>query len=104
MKGKLKTFVALAATVLFWSSQANAVLIEIVPSAVGPAVVGDTFVIEIVASDLGDDVITAYDILVTFDDSLLNLVFADVYGGLGYFDGWSAAGCDTFYRPRVWRY
>ncbi len=50
MKGMLKKFVVLAATTLFWSSQANAVLIEIVPGTVGPAVVGDTITIEIIAS------------------------------------------------------
>ena len=31
MKGMLKKFIALAAVALFWSSQANAVLIEIIP-------------------------------------------------------------------------
>ena len=80
MKGIIKKFVAVAATVLFWSSQANAVLIEIVPDTVGPIGDGDSFSVEIWAKDLGSDYITAYDILVAYDTSLMN--WASV-GGAG---------------------
>ena len=97
MKSMLKTFVALVATALFWSSQANAVIIEFVPSTVGPAVVGDTIYVDIVASDLGDDVITAYDIFVTFDDTYLDLGYLEFYNGLGYLTGDSIVDCYTFY-------
>ena len=83
MKGMLKTFVALAATALFWSSQANAVLIEIVPVTAGPVSAGDEFFIEIVASDLGGEFVTAYDILIDFDEALLSAFLVDPECGLG---------------------
>ena len=72
MKGMLKKFIALAAVALFWSSQANAVLIEFVPATLGPLTAGDTFMVDIVASDLGGDVVSAFDVLVGFDDSVLD--------------------------------
>jgi hypothetical protein len=71
MKGMLKTFVALAATVLFWSSQANAVLIEFVPSTLGPLTAGSNISVEIRASDLGGDIVSAFDILVNYDAAVL---------------------------------
>ena len=89
MKGMLKKFVAVAATVLFWSSQANALLIEIDPSTVGPVTAGDPISLDIVASDLGDDFITAYDILIAFDDSLMTASSVTWGCNLGACDGLS---------------
>ena len=71
MKGMLKKFVALAATALFWSSQANAVIIEFVPSTLGPLTGGTDVSVEVRASDLGGDVVSSFDILVNYDSTLL---------------------------------
>ncbi len=81
MKGMLKKFIVLAAATLIWSAQANAVLIEIVPSTTGPVAAGDAVSIDIVASDLGSDYITAYDILVAFDELVLQFVSMTVGAG-----------------------
>ena len=83
MKGMLKKFIVLAAATLIWSAQANAVLIEIVPSTTGPVTAGEAVSIDIVASDLGGEYITAYDILVAFDNALLTLDSMMTGCGLG---------------------
>ena len=96
MKGRYKKLVALAAAVLFWSSQANAVLIEIdADDALGVSA-GDTFFIDIWARDLGTEAITGYDIDVLYDDTNLTVLpdlFSlgpwDAYFGLSLGDEWS---------------
>ena len=94
MKGMFKKFAALAAVVLFWSSQANALLIEIVPSDVGPITSGDTIDIDIIASDLGGDVVTAYQMLIDFDEALLTYDSAAFGCGLG--ECWFDSFVDAF--------
>ena len=83
MKGRYKKFVALVAAVLFWSSQANALLIEIVPDTVGPITLGQTINVDIRASDLNGDVVTAYQMLIDFDEGLLTYDGASFGCGLG---------------------
>jgi len=72
MKGTLKILLALTASAMLWTSQAQAVVIGF--DAPGPydVTAGDTLTVDIVASDLGGDVVSAYDILVAYDSSVLN--------------------------------
>ena len=99
MKGMLKKFIVLAAATLLWSAQANAVLIEIVPSTTGPVAAGETVSVDIVASDLGGDYITAYDILVAFDELVLQFVSMTTGCGLGACDFLSFEGDAVGHDP-----
>ena len=69
MKRMLKTLLALTASTVLWAGQANAVLIE-----VNTTIVGTQVTIEVVASDLGDDIIAAYDVDLLYDASVLTFV------------------------------
>lgn len=98
MKRMLKTLLALTASAVLWAGQANAVLIEIVTT-----VAGDQVTIEVVASDLGDDIIAAYDVDLLYDDSVLTFVsgFFDCFLGActgdSYGEGWVIDGlADVF--------
>lgn len=68
----LKTILLLAASL--WGGSALAVNISLDPSDVGPITAGDTINVNIVASDLAEnEVITAFDMAVAYDDALLTL-------------------------------
>ena len=68
----LSTTLLLAASL--WGSSALAVNISLDPSDVGSITAGDTINVNIVASDLGEnEVITAFDMAVAYDDGLLTL-------------------------------
>jgi hypothetical protein len=67
-----------------WGSSALAVNISLDPSDVGPIRAGDTINVNIVASDLGEnEVITAFDMAVAYDDGLLTLDSIDYSTALG---------------------
>ena len=81
MKRMIKVFLALTASAVLWAGQANAVLIGIgdVTEGVG------TVTIDIVATDLGDDVIVAYnmDILFSGFTGVGGVIFSDALDLLG---------------------
>ena len=85
----LKKIVAVAAVALLWSAQANAVVITIEPDTTGPVTTGETVNIDIWATDLGTDIIAAFEILIAYDTSLMDLVSAVFYTGLSGPDFWS---------------
>ena len=67
-----------------WGSSALAVNISLDPSDVGPITAGATINVNIVASDLGEnEVITAFDMAVAYDDGLLTLDSIDYSTALG---------------------
>lgn len=83
MKRMMKLILALAASTVMWSGSANAVLIDI-----GDVIDSGAFVtVDVIASELGDDVISGYEIAVTYDAGGLSWAdpfFDTVYGtGLG---------------------
>lgn len=98
MKRIMKTLLALTASAILWAGQANAVLITIVPSVVGPVSSGDTFSIDIVVSDLGSDAITAYDMDVLYDAALLiadNVIFGGFLGDETFFEVFNSFDLST---------
>jgi hypothetical protein len=67
----LSTTLLLAASM--WGGNALAINISLDPADVGPITSGQTVTVDIVASDLGTEVITAFDMAVAYDDALLTL-------------------------------
>ena len=66
------------------ATDARALLITLDPSDVGPITLNDTISVNIVASELGDgEVITAFDMAVSFDSALLTLDRIDYSTALG---------------------
>lgn len=83
MKSLLKFVLTMTACAVMWSAPAQAVLIEI--DAPGPydVMAGGTLTVDVVASDLGDDVIAAYNLLITYDDTVLDPSSVVFGSGLG---------------------
>ncbi len=81
----MKRFVSAALLVLGMGPiGANAVMISLDPSDVGPVVAGDSISVNIVASGLGaTEVITSFDMAVSYDDSVLSLDGIDYSTALG---------------------
>jgi len=95
----LSTALLLAASM--WGGNALAVNISLDPTDAGPITSGDVIRVDIVASDLGTEVITAYDMAIAYDDTLLTLDAIDYGDGLGMAceNTDASAGCEAFYDP-----
>jgi len=93
----LSTALLLAASM--WGGNALAVNISLDPTDIGPVTSGDVIKVDIVASDLGTEVITAYDMAVAYDDTLLTLdmiAYSDVLG-TACENTDASADCEAFY-------
>lgn len=86
----------LAAAALLWALPARAVTIGFDPSST-TASVGDTVLVDVLVSDLGGDIVSAYDLDVVFDASVLSassVSFSAALGSAGqaFYDASAAPG------------
>jgi hypothetical protein len=86
---KLRThFAPLALAAALFGGPVNAATIGFAPASV-IAAVGDTFSVDVVVSDLGGEIVSAYDLDIVFDASVLSatgISFSGALGGIAFHD------------------